>query len=64
VPIRFVGPGAKTGRRTVLSYSGAQYAWRADGARGRPGRETPPRRSRLAPGAVLEVPPYSLTVVR
>jgi len=48
----------------VLSYARAQYEWRADGAQGRPVRNSPPLRSVLTRGAALEVPPYSLTVVR
>jgi hypothetical protein len=64
VTIRFDGAGARAGRRTVLSYSRAQYQWRADGAQGRPARNAPPARSVLRRGAALEVPPYSLTVVR
>ncbi|MHB1313493.1 MAG: discoidin domain-containing protein, partial [Gemmatimonadaceae bacterium] len=64
VTIRLAGAGAPAGRRTVLSYSGAQYAWRADGAQGRPARNSPPQRRVLARGAALQVPPYSLTVVR
>jgi hypothetical protein len=56
--------GALDGPRVVLSYSRAQYAWHADGARGRPVRDLPPQRTQLAAGAPLDVPPYSITVVR
>jgi hypothetical protein len=56
--------GRARGRRAVVSYSGAQYAWGADGARGRPLRSAPPAASTARTGAALEVPPYSLTVIR
>jgi hypothetical protein len=56
--------GRRSGRRTVVSYSSAQYEWRADGAHGRPVRSEPPSSRTLRGGAALEVPPYSMTVIR
>jgi hypothetical protein len=56
--------GRTSGARTVASYSGAQYQWRADSARGRPSRSEPPSVRALQAGAALEVPPWSLTVIR
>ncbi len=51
-------------RRTVLSFSAAQYEWRADGANGRPLRSEPPERRTLGSTEALVVPPYSLTVIQ
>jgi hypothetical protein len=51
------------GRRTVVSYSAAQYAWKNDGPKGRPSRNLPPTRQTLTGGRDFSVPPYSLTVV-
>jgi hypothetical protein len=56
--------GRASGRRTVVSYSGAQYAWMADGPRGRPLRSEAPGTRTLRAGERPEVPPYSLTVIR
>lgn len=51
-------------RRTVISYSAAQYAWHADSARGHPTRSAPPSVGTARAGAAVVVPPYSLTVIR
>ena len=56
--------GALSGPRTVISYSRAQYAWKADGPQGHPLRDDPPVTRTLVPGADLIVPAYSITVVR
>jgi len=66
VRIRFASAhgGALTGERAVVGYSRTEYAWIADGPHGHPLRNSPPVARTLAPGAALEVAPYSLTVVR
>ncbi len=69
VALRFAGlePGALAspqGTADVYQFSADQYQWRANGAHGRPLRSQPPRHSRLHAGAPLQVPPWSLTVVR
>ena len=56
--------GRATGPRTVLSYSDAEYAWHADGTKGRPSKSMPPRASTRRAGETIVVPPYSLTVLR
>ena len=56
--------GRASGARVVASYSAAQYAWREHGVRGRPVRSMPPAVRTLRGGAPLDVPPYSLTVIR
>ena len=59
------GPnGPPMARRTMTSFSSAQYAWQADGAHGRPERSEPPVRRALADGEALVVAPYSITVLR
>ena len=55
---------AATRRRSILSFSTAQYAWHAEGAKGRPVRSDEPARRTLAAGDALVVPPYSLTLLR
>ena len=47
----------------IVQYGVAQYAWRANGELGRPTRDLPPRRFRIA-GATIDLPPYSLSVVK
>ena len=56
--------GRTSGDRSVVSYSGVQYAWHADGARGHPVRSAPPTTRSVPGGTAMVVPPYSLTVVR
>ncbi len=50
-------------RRTVTSFSAAQYAWHADGAQGRPARSEAPVRHALADGDPLVIAPFSMMVV-
>ena len=56
--------GRANGPRTVLSYSDAEYAWHADGTKGRPSKSLPPRTSTRRAGEAIVVPPASLTVLR
>lgn len=60
------GGGDWTGPLDMIQYSARQYAWKADGAQGRPERSEPPVRTQLAGGlpAGVELPPMSLTVIR
>ncbi|MBP9805730.1 MAG: hypothetical protein KBE22_12610, partial [Candidatus Accumulibacter sp.] len=69
VVLRFAGldPGALAslqGAADLYQFSAAQYQWRANGEHGRPQRSEPPRHSRLREGAPLQVPAWSLTVIR
>ena len=61
------GEGASSslpGPFTVVEWGAARYAWKADGVDGRPTRDLPPRRSRLAGmDPVVDLPPLSVTVV-
>lgn len=60
----------RTGRIAILQglariaqYSTAQYTWQADGRHGRPKRDLSPAVRSVA-GDAINLPPYSLTVVR
>jgi hypothetical protein len=69
VVLRFAGlapgaPASPQGAADLYQFSTAQYQWLANGAHGRPRRSQPPRHSRLREGAPLQVPAWSLTVVR
>jgi len=55
---------APQGDAEVVRYSREQYRWKQNGAKGRPVKNDPPGRDRLAAGERLLIPPYSLTVVR
>jgi hypothetical protein len=48
---------------SVVQYSSAQYVWHAAGEASRPTKDLPPARFTLQPGAALNLPPMSLTVV-
>ena len=48
----------------VIRYSREQYRWHANGENGRPARNDPPQRERLAAGVPIVLLPYSVTVVR
>ena len=56
-PVRLPGPF------DVVQYGPAQFSWRAAGDAGQPMRDLPPRRFRIV-GSVVDLPPYSLTVVK
>jgi hypothetical protein len=63
--VRFrLGGAPFSGPLTVAQYGADQFVWRPDGARGHPVRTLPPTRFRLKDGgAILRLPPYSITVV-
>ncbi|MBO9557676.1 MAG: discoidin domain-containing protein [Caulobacter sp.] len=53
-----------SGKASLVRYSPAQYAWKADGPNGHPSRDLPPARWTLADaGQALDLPAASLTVV-
>lgn len=71
VTLRFAGPGPDMvapwrGPTDLYQFSADQYRWRADGERGRPLRDQPPRHTVLPEQdlAGVRLPPWSLTVVR
>lgn len=71
VTLRFLKPSAKTsepflGPVDLYQFSAVQYRWQAHGEHGRPVRSQPPTHSRSEnPDPVkVELPPWSLTVVR
>jgi len=51
-------------RVDVFQYSPEQYAWKSAGEDGRPIRSNPPRHFTLGGNKSVELPPFSLTVVR
>jgi hypothetical protein len=52
------------GTTDLYRFGRAQYAWRAAGPDGAPVRSRPPGHLRVAAGADVALPPWSLTVVR
>jgi hypothetical protein len=71
VELRFAGsePGAVTlleGPCDLYQFSGAQYRWQADGAKGRPALSRSPAHTVRPAGAPpgVRLPPWSLTVIR
>ncbi len=70
VALRFAGPKAGTatsleGPCDLYQFSGAQYRWRADGAKGRPAFSRHPAHTVWPAGAPsFRLPPWSLTVIR
>lgn len=52
------------GALQVVQYSRIQYQWKADGDNGHPERNLPPEHRTTQAGAILELPPYSITVIR
>ncbi|HVT13199.1 MAG TPA: discoidin domain-containing protein [Fimbriimonadaceae bacterium] len=58
-PVQIEGMGR---RWRVWQFGREQYAWKADGARGKPARSLPPRFFTAEGTATL--PPYSITVIR
>ncbi|HEX7757971.1 MAG TPA: discoidin domain-containing protein [Caulobacteraceae bacterium] len=59
-----VAGSAATGPLAVTQYGPDQYLWRPAGTRGQPARTRPPTRYTLPnTGAILRLPPYSVTVV-
>lgn len=69
VTLRFTGLAAGAiaslqGPADLYQFSAAEYQWRANGELGRPQRSQPPRHSRLREGAPLQIPAWSLTVIR
>lgn len=51
-------------RIDVFQYSSEQYAWKAAGEDGRPIRTEPPFHFALGGNSLIDLPPFSLTVVR
>ena len=51
-------------RIDVFQYSPQQYTWKSAGEDGRPLRTDPPRHFTLAGSSLVNLPPFSLTVVR
>ncbi|MEF8769103.1 MAG: discoidin domain-containing protein [Candidatus Accumulibacter phosphatis] len=71
VALRFAGPEPDAvawlqGPADLFQFSAAQYQWRAQGKHGRPRRSRPPEHRVLRAHAPLELqlPPWSLTVIR
>ena len=56
-------PVAFSGSAELWQYSGAQYAWARPGATRRPERDLPPVHRTLEAPPLLELPPYSITVL-
>ena len=48
----------------MIQYSPERYLWKDEGPRSRPVRNQPPRQFRLEAGKPVDLPAYSLTVVR
>ena len=53
-----------TGSVDIFEYSREQYQWRSTGSSGHPVRDLPPRHRVVNAADTLELPPYSLTIVR
>jgi hypothetical protein len=51
-------------RIDVFQYSSQQYAWKSVGEHGHPTRTVPPRHFTLFGNGPVELPPFSLTIVR
>jgi F5/8 type C domain len=67
--VKFNLPSAKkpqsfVGQVQLIQFSGAQYAWHADGPNGHPIRSLPPTHRTQEASSFYELPPYSLTVLR
>lgn len=59
------GPlGGLKGAVEVYQYSGRQYAWKDAGPESRPARSLPPEHRTVKGGGTLDLPAYSLTIVR
>jgi hypothetical protein len=52
------------GKIDVIQFSGAQYAWHADGPNGHPIRSLPAARFTREASSSYKLPPYSITVLR
>lgn len=59
-----VAPASFHGPVEAFQYSRAQYEWKASGPDGHPARTKAPRRFRLTGTSEVNLPPFSLTVVR
>ncbi len=58
-----LGGAAPRGSLALVQYGAGQFRWRPDGARGRPAKSEPPVRTKLEDGgAMIRLPPYSITV--
>ena len=58
-----LGGAAPRGSLALVQYGAGQFRWRPDGARGRPAKSEPPVRTELEDGgAMIRLPPYSITV--
>jgi hypothetical protein len=68
VQVVFDGSGAPSlggaAGMEVIQYSPERYLWKDDGPRSRPLRNQPPKRFTLPAGQAVDLPAYSLTVVR
>ena len=67
ISVRMEGVGAKRFAPTrLVQYSTAQFAWKANGEKGKPSRNLPPIRRRLNPdlNGKVSLPPYSITILR
>jgi hypothetical protein len=49
---------------TCYQYSGRQYQWKSDGLQGHPLRSLPPEERMVQKGTTIDLPAYSLTVIR
>lgn len=52
------------GPAELVQFGRAQYAWHAAGENGHPARSLPPARTTVRGGAIIVLPPFSLTVLR
>ena len=57
-------PQPMRGATEVYQYGSAQYQWRPDGENGHPLRDDPPRLISGSDGGAIDLPAYSLTIVR
>ena len=67
ISVRMEGVGAKRFAPTrLVQYSSAQFAWKANGEKGKPIRNLPPIRRQLSPelNGKMSLPPYSITILR
>lgn len=48
----------------IYQYSSAQYKWKEDGVNGYPVMDVPPKKVYIYSNTTIELPPYSLTIVR
>ena len=66
-PVRLSGSFLRKedkGSMTLTTYSPAEYAWHPDGTNGHPSRNLPPSSRSIPAGQPVEIPPWSITVLR